>query len=250
MEDRFGADSVWEIGRLSIFPSGAFAAAPAEMAACLTLAGVAGAVDLLDLPCGPGRHSLPLARVGHRVVAVDRTPAYLDELRARAAADELKLEVVQADMREFVRPAAFDLILNLYHSFGYFEDIADDRRVLRNFAASLRPGGALLMDLIGREIMTRDFEPLRQRELPDGTVVREEALLSDDGRWLYSTWLFAVNGVTHEFDMSHRLYGGHELRDELTAAGFAEVALYGGLDGRPWSEDAIRLVAIARVAPC
>ena len=83
MEDRFGADSVWEIGRQSIFPTGAFAAAPAEMAACLKLAGVTGAVDLLDLPCGPGRHSLPLARVGHRVVAVDRTPPDQDELRAR-----------------------------------------------------------------------------------------------------------------------------------------------------------------------
>ncbi len=248
MEDRYGADSVWQIGRESIFPSSAFAAAPSEMAACLGLAGVTGAVDLLDLPCGPGRHSLPLARVGHRVVAVDRTPAYLDELRARAQDDELKLEVVQADMRQFVRPGAFDLILNLYHSFGYFEDIAQDRQVLRNFAASLRSRGALVMDLIGREIMTRDFQPLRQRELADGTVVREEAMLSDDGRWLYSTWLLAVDGVTHEFDMSHRLYGGIELQDELLAAGFSEVTLYGGFDGRPWSEDAIRLVAVARVS--
>ncbi len=250
MEDRFGADSVWEIGRQSIFPRGAFDAAPAEMAACLKLAGVTGAVDLLDLPCGPGRHSLPMARVGHRVVAVDRTPAYLKELRARAADDELKIDVVEADMREFVRPASFDLILNLYHSFGYFEDVEDDRRVLRNFATSLRPGGALLMDLIGREIMTRDFEPLRQRELPDGTVVREEAMLSDDGRWLYSTWLFTTDGETREFDMSHRLYGGDELRAELRLAGFDEVALHGGLDGRPWSPEAIRLVAVARVAPC
>jgi len=245
MDERHGDDSVWAVGRHSIFPAGAFGAAPAEMAACLKLAGVTTAVDVLDLPCGPGRHSLPLARVGHRVTAVDLTPSYLDELRE--AAGDLDIDIVEADMREFARPRSFDLILNLYHSFGYFDDPEDDRRVLRNMAASLRPGGALVMDLMAQEVIARDLQPYNERLLDDGTLVREESLLSDAGDWLHSTWTYLRPGERHEFDMSHRLYSAAALRRELRAAGFASVELFGGLDGRPFDDRAVRLVALARV---
>lgn len=248
MEERYGPDSVWAVGRQSIFPDGAFAAAPAELAACLTLAGVQGPVDVLDLPCGPGRHSVPMARIGHRVTAVDITPSYLDEVRSRIE-EGFSLDVVQADMREFVRPAAFDLILNLYHSFGYFDDPEDDRRVLRNMAASLRPGGVLVMDLMAQEVLARDLEPVNERLLEDGTLVREESLLSDDGSWLHSTWLYLRVDVRHTFDMSHRLYSGEGITRELRGAGFSEVRLLGGLDGRPWNADAVRLVVVARRGP-
>lgn len=246
MEHQHGDDSVWAVGRQSIFPVGAFAAAPAEMAACLKLAGVTGACDVLDMPCGPGRHALPLARVGHRVTAVDITPSYLEELRGHAVDGELDIDIVQADMREFVRPEAFDLALNLYHSFGYFDDKEDDRRVLRNFATSLRPGGVLVMDLIDKDVLARELRPFNERLLDDGTLVREESLVSPDGDWLHSTWTYLRPGERHEFDMSHRLYGGAELRRELLDAGFSAVDLFGGLDGRPFDAAAVRLVAVAR----
>ena len=142
MDLRHGPDSIWALARDAIFPPSAFDAGPLQVAAILGLAGVTDDVDILDMPCGPGRHALPLARVGHRVVGVDATPSYLDEIRPRIDED-MRLELVEADMRTFARDDAFDLALNLYHSFGYFEDEADDRRVLANLRRSLRPGGTL-----------------------------------------------------------------------------------------------------------
>ena len=241
MEQRHDDDSIWAVARDAIFPPEAFAAAAHEVAACVGFAGLTGPSDVLDMPCGPGRHALPLARVGHRVVAVDRTRAYLDELRA-AADPEHSLEVVEADMRDFVRPGAFDLALLLYNSLGYFDSPSEDRRLLENLWTSLRPGATLVIDLLPRELMTRLFEPVRERPLPDGRTLREEAELLDGGARLRSTW--TLSGA-RPFDMSLRLYGADELADLLADIGLSP-RLYGGFDGRPFEPTSPRMVVAAR----
>ena len=243
MDLRHGPDSIWALARDAIFPPSAFDAAPLQVAAILGLAGVTDDVDILDMPCGPGRHALPLARVGHRVVGVDATPSYLDEIRPRIDKD-MQLELVEADMRTFARDDAFDLALNLYHSFGYFEDEADDRRVLGNLRRSLRPGGTLVMDLMAAEQLSQDFAPVRERQMEDGSVVREESYI--DGTWMWSTWILERDGARHERDMSHRLYTRGALEDALRSAGFSKITGYGGFDGRPLDEDAVRTVLVAR----
>jgi len=243
LEQTVGAGSIWELAQDAIFPRGAFDAAPMQMAACLSLGGVQDDADILDLPCGPGRHSLPLARVGHRVVAVDCTARYLDAIVERRE-PEMSLEVVQADMREFVREDAFDLALNLYTSFGYFEDIEDDRRVLSNLRRSVRAGGSLVMDLMSREIMERAFAPARERPVSGGTL-REESSLSEHG-WMQSTWTLVRDGQTHAFDMSLRLYTAEQLGQALRDAGFEDVRVFGGFDRRPWDGDSARLVVVGR----
>lgn len=248
-------DALWQLVRASVFPEASFEAAPSEIAAIFGLLGRArGPLDVLDLPCGPGRHVLPLAQAGHRVVAVDRTRAYLDELEERLQerrsvqpGRELTVEPVESDMRDFVRPGAFDLALNLYTSLGYFEDIEDDRLVLGNLRASLRPGGALVIDLMPREVLARVFAPQRFRRLDDGAIQLQENRIVQDWRWMEVTWTFIKDGVARTCDLSHRIWGGPDLDEALRAAGFTDVELYGGFDGRPYDHLADRLVAVARV---
>src|SRR5204863_7756432 len=119
---------------------------------------------VLDLCCGLGRHSLELARRGFDVTGVDRTGVYLRRAQKQADSEGLKIEFVQEDMRQFCRPEAFDLTLNLFTSFGYFESPAEDRRVLVNVHKSLQPGGRLVMDMMGKEIIARVFRERDWRE--------------------------------------------------------------------------------------
>src|SRR5215475_6511249 len=114
---------------------------------------------VLDLCCGPGRHSLEFARRGFRVTGVDRTARYLTTARAAATRKGLTVEFVQEDMRHSHRPAAFDLALNLFSSFGYFEDVADDLRVLGHLHDALKPGGQALLEMAGKEPLARTFQP-------------------------------------------------------------------------------------------
>jgi SAM-dependent methyltransferase len=240
-------DAFWET--MPMFSERLWEIAPQQVDAILSLLGLEPGAAILDLPCGVGRHSLELARRGYRVTGVDRTEAYLETARQKAAAEGLDVEWIQSDMRAFVRPEAFDVVLNLFTSFGYFEDPAEDRRVAENLCRSLRPGGVMVMEMMGREVLARIFVPRDWQELPDGTLFLQERQVVRDWSWMENRWILVKpDGKRSEYMVSHRLYDGVGLRALLLEAGFAEVELYGGIEGTPYDTEAKRLAAIARKA--
>jgi SAM-dependent methyltransferase len=136
----FADESIWKDLYPFHFPETAFVVADDQVEKILRLTGLAGG-HVLDLCCGPGRHAVALAKRGFAVTAVDRTPFLLEHARARAAKANLPVEFVLEDMRRFSRPATFDLIINFFTSFGYFDDQADDFRVLELSARTSDPAG-------------------------------------------------------------------------------------------------------------
>src|SRR5438132_4320356 len=120
---------------------------------------------VLDLCCGPGRCAIPLAKRGFAVTGVDRTKFLLDKARSLAKRSRARVEWIQADMRDFVRPGAFDLVLNLYTSFGYFDDKAEDVQVLRNMLTNLRPGGKCVIEAAGKEYLARNLNATKHELL-------------------------------------------------------------------------------------
>lgn len=238
-------DSFWET--VPMFSQQLWEIAPKEVDSVVSILGIETGAAVLDLPCGVGRHSLELARRGYRVTGVDRTAAYLCEAGEKAAAEGLELELVQADMREFVRPGAFDAALNLYTSFGYFEDPAEDRRVAENFYRSLKPGGALIMEMMGKEVLARIFLPRDWQELPDGSLFLQERKVTDDWSWMENRWILVKDGQRKEFAVGHRIYDGAGLKALLLDVGFESVTLYGGrIEQSPYDNAAQRLMAVAR----
>ncbi len=239
-------DDFWETAPL--FGPQNLEAAPQEVDALLPLLGIEPGTQVLDLCCGVGRHSLELSRRGYQVTGVDRTAAFLRTARQRAAAEALSVEWVQADMREFVRPGAFDAAINLFTSFGYFEDPDEDRRVADNLFRSLRPGGVLAIEMMGKEVLARIFVPRDWQELADGTLFLQERAVTRDWSWMENRWILIKDGQRLEYAVGHRIYDGAGLRALLLDAGFESVTLHGGLDGAPYDTSAQRLVALARRA--
>jgi SAM-dependent methyltransferase len=237
-------DEFWET--VPMFPRELLDAAPQQVEALLALTATQPGAAVLDMPCGVGRHSLELARRGFAVTGVDRTDTYLRSATEKAAAQGLEVELIQADMRQFVRVEAYDLALNLFTSFGYFEDPADDRRVAENLFRSLKPGGVLVMEMMGKEVLARIFLPRDWQELPDGTFYLQERTVTRDWSWIENRWiLIRPDGRRHEYAVNHRLYDGAGLKALLQSVGFSEVELYGSLAGEPYDTQARRLVAVA-----
>src|SRR5262249_24807366 len=146
----FEDDTLWERVESFLFSqsrTGEMTVREAEQILALVRPSEDAAV--LDLCCGPGRHSLEFARRGFRVTGVDRTARYLDTARVAATREGLTVEFVQEDMRRFQRPAAFDLTLNLFTSFGFFAAAGEDLQVLRNLYTSLRAGGQVVLEMAG-----------------------------------------------------------------------------------------------------
>ncbi len=240
----------WALSRKSMFPESSFDAAGSEVASVFQLTGLLGkgTLDVLDLPCGPGRHSLALARAGHRVVGVDLTQSYLDEARRLIDAEGPRgpVELVRGDMRTFERRGAFDLAVNLFTSFGFFEDIEGDRQTLRRFHRNLRPGGTLFIDTQAKEVLARIFQPKGWVRLDDGTVMLQERRIAPGWDWVDVTWTYIKDGREDSVTFGHRVYSGAELTRELRESGFSDIQLFGGWDGRPFDQDARRLMVVAR----
>lgn len=239
-------DAFWEAFAPMMFTEERWAAAPDEVDAILRLVNLTPGATILDLGCGVGRHALELARRGYRVTGIDRTAAYLAEAQKRARKEGLPDAFLAADMRDFARPAAFDVVLSLYTSFGYFEDAADNRKVLVNVARSLKPEGCLVLQLMGKEVLARIFQARDWRE-QNGTYFLQERTLSNNWGRMQNRWILIQDGIVQEARVSHWIYSATELVGLLTSSGFSHVAIYGDLEGAPYDQVAKQLVAVARI---
>jgi SAM-dependent methyltransferase len=162
----FENDDFWRDFYPFMFADERFAATPDELDRILALTQCSGG-SVLDLCCGPGRHSVELARRGFQVTGVDRSPFLLAKAREHAARSGAPVEWIEQDMRNFVRPASFDLACSLFTSFGYFEDEQDDLRVLRNIHQSLKENGVFIMEMLGKERLARVWKDTMCTELAD-----------------------------------------------------------------------------------
>jgi SAM-dependent methyltransferase len=241
----FDDDSFWRELYPFMFPEERIAAADEQIAKALALTKPAGKA-VLDLCCGPGRCSIALAKKGFSVTGVDRTTYLLNKARAKAKAARVKIEWVRKDMRDFVRPGAFALVLSMFTSFGYFDDKQEDMTVLENMFASLQPGGACLIEVLGKERLAKILQPTTSTVLPDGTVMVERHVIFDDWTRVRNEWLLLRNGRMKSFKFHHTVYSGQELRDRMERVGFVAVKLYGNLDGDEYGPNAERLIAIGR----
>ncbi len=237
-------DAFWETFSPGMFGDEVMLRAAPDVDGLTALAEPAEGASVLDLCCGPGRHSLELARRGFRVTGVDRTAAYLDRARSAALAEGLSIELVLADARDFARPLAFDLAINLFTSFGYFEDPEDDRKMAQAVFSSLRPGGKFVMELMGKEVLARIFQANGWEER-DGVLLLQERWVRDDWGWMENRWLLVRDGQVHEQRLGHRLYSASELKALLRSVGFSEARAFGSLAGDPYDHQARRLVILA-----
>lgn len=140
----FDDDSFWIKLYPFMFPEQRFADAADQAERLVKLTNPQGR-EVLDLCCGPGRLSITLTQKGFLLTGVDRTAFLLNKARARARIAQVKIEWIQADMRAFLRPAAFDLVISMFTSFGYFANRQDDVHVLRNIFTNLKPFGVNIL---------------------------------------------------------------------------------------------------------
>lgn len=232
---------------------------------------LAGALDLqpaqrlLDLCCGPGRHLAFLCNYVNEAVGLDLSRVLLTRAREDCGLKEktgipnpqsglppgpqlCNPQLLQADMRFLpLAAAAFDRVVNLFTSFGYFENEADNAAVARGIARILRPGGLLALDHINREAMLAHLKPRTERALPDGRLLLEQRRYDEATRRVIKDIACSEpGGQVKGWRESVRVYAPDELEGLLADAGLKPVARHGDYDGGPWRPDSSRLILIAK----
>ncbi len=200
--------------------------------------------DVLDCPCGYGRHSIELARRGLHVVSSDRSEVLLAEAKRRAGEGEWP-RFVQADYRELpFEDASFDCVTNLFSSLGYWGD-EGDRRAVAEFRRVLRPGGSLVIETMHRDVLMAVFGPKSWEELPGGALMIEERTFDyERGMILARHEIVERDGSRLSARYEFRVYTATELIGFARDAGFEQVSCYGDFDEAPLSRNT-RLVLVA-----
>jgi len=226
-----------------LFGRSRIAATNEEVERIVSLLGLQAGSTVCDLCCGVGRHSVELARRQFCVTGVDRNLDYIETARRRGAAMGVDIEFVHEDMRSFWRSDCFDAVINMFTSFGYFEEPSDDIRVVENVYKSLKHDGKFLMELMGKEILARTF---RERDWvqEDDVIVLEERKVIKNWSAIENRWTVVKDGTHREYKFTHRLYSAVELSDVLKCCGFQRVDVCGDLAGAPYDEKAVRLVLV------
>ena len=213
--------------------------------AAARLAGCPEGGDLLDVPCGFGRHAVPLARAGYRVVAVDRSQALIEEARRRGGGERWP-KLVRADYRDLPQAdESFDAALNLFSSLGYLGD-EEDTRALAEIRRVMRPSARLVVEIMHRDLLVRTFAERGWHLLGEGRLLLEQRTFDPASGLAQTTQtLIASSGERDSRTFSLRVYSATELLAMLERAGFAEARCHGDLGGGAFGTTT-RLVVVAR----
>lgn len=236
-------ESFWQTVTSTMFDTDRWESAGDDVANLINLTKVAPAAVVLDVACGPGRHSQAFAARGHKVMGIDLMASFIDAARAACSEFGDRTEFLCIDAECFTREAQFDLALSLFNSLGY-RSRASDAHVLDNIFRSLLPRGILAVSLMTWEIVVRRFRSPTIRRHATG-IVRRVSRLSETSRVLTQEWEFTDSEGTRRFVSHQHLYTAEEISERVSTAGFKDCAQFQDFKGTPYGAGADALVLIA-----
>ncbi len=196
-------------------------------------------VSVLDLACGAGRHTAALRTRGYRAVGIDLS---LSLLRQRG-----DLPLARGDMRTLpFATGGFDLVLNFFTSFGYFEAERENFRVLEEVTRVLAPGGWFIIDLMNPG---RTLSALKARESSQvgGRQVEIERWYDETSRRVNKKiQLTRPGGRSRTYLESVRVYSQDEVTIGMRWAGLEVIASYGNFALERYEDASERLILVAR----
>jgi SAM-dependent methyltransferase len=215
----------------------------AEVAALVKLLDLHPPLRILDLACGFGRHTNRLAKLGYTVTGMDYMPGFIELARQDAARMAVQVDYRQGDMRGVDFKDEFDLALLLFTSFGYFED-DDNRRVIRNAAAALKPGGRLVFDIPHAPGFIPRLPPSEVIEKGQDLLINRYSFDEATKRF-HNRRILIRDGLRKDKPYSVRMYNTAEITDLLNEAGLVDHQI---LDekSQPVSPASRRMTVIAR----
>jgi SAM-dependent methyltransferase len=217
--------------------------APDEARRVKKLLGLRKGARVLDCPCGLGRLSRALAKLGLDVTGADLTASYVRGARRRAKEDGADIRFVVCDMRELPFEEEFDAVVNWFTSIGYFDE-AGDLAVATAAYAALKPGGRFLLEAMNKSWLVTHWNPRPEVTTVGSTRVQAAPRWDTRARVIRDTWTMQRGRKRKRKQLTLRPYNGTEIRRLLRKAGFRDIRLHANPPGRRFSRHAKRYIAV------
>jgi SAM-dependent methyltransferase len=186
--------------------------------------------EVLDLACGRGRHAIYLASFGYRVAGLDLSPHNI-ELARKKAGDQVHFKV--HDMRDPL-PGTYDLVLNLFTSFGYFNTYDEHLTALKNIYNSLKPGGYFILDYLNAVYVEAN---LVKHNTVNIEGVEFELTRRINGAYIEKDILIRNGDHTRFFQEKVRAFSKVELTEMAVTAGFNVEEVWGNYEMNAYDKE-------------
>ncbi|MBS4033804.1 MAG: class I SAM-dependent methyltransferase [Ignavibacterium sp.] len=199
---------------------------------------------VLDMACGTGRHSILFARKGFDVTAVDLSWNMISAAQKKAELENLQIKFIQSDLRNFTYSSKFDLIVNLFTSFGYFESDSENFRILETAYDHLNSEGYFVLDFFNKDFIEQNLNPESREKIKNGEIIQQRKI---DGLRIIKKIIVTTSGNSKEYFESVRMFSKEELVNELIRIGFAIEKTFGDFHGNKFEQySSSRIIIIAR----
>jgi SAM-dependent methyltransferase len=194
---------------------------------------------VLDLACGSGRHSKYLGAKWW-TSGID-----LSEVLLRIARrNDSPARLVRGDIRALpYRKSAFDLVVNLFTSFGYFEKDLEHELVIRDLSRVIAAHGTFVLDYLNADAVREQLVPYDERTI-GGRVVEQRREITAGGRFVVKH--ISLKNEGREFVERVRLFTRGELEAMLVRADFSIETAYGDYGGESLTDSSPRVILFAR----
>ena len=199
---------------------------------------------VLDLACGPGRHSILFARKGFEVTGIDLSENLLRVAESTARKEKLDIKFIKADLRRVDLTEKFDLVVNLFTSFGYFEKDEDNFSIFRTASNLLRPGGYFVFDFLNSSFIENNLVRESREDKPHEIIIQKRRI---EGGRIIKDINIQYNGKVKTFYESVKLYRWGELSEAIHKNGLAIKKTFGDFTGSDFIEaTSPRMIIIAQ----
>ncbi len=199
---------------------------------------------VLDMACGAGRHSILFAEAGYNVTAVDLSEKLIKVAKKTANEAGLKINFIESDLRQFAISEQFDLIVNLFTSFGYFEKDFENFKIIKTAYNHLKENGFFVLDFFNQGHVQKNLTSKTVDIIPGGLITQERIVEKSRIKKLITIKKYDVE---QKFLESVRMFSPDELISSIVAIGFNVVEVLGDFDGNPFNfSSSSRVIILAR----
>ena len=197
--------------------------------------------SVIDLGCGKGRHSVSLHELGFDVLGIDLSKESIAIAQEKKTAG-LSFEV--QDMRQFTVANPVDCIMNLFTSFGYFDNETDNNLVIQRVREALVPGGYFVIDYFNSEMVQQCHGDSKSLTIQDIQFTLNKRI---ENNRVIKTIDVDDHGKLSHYEERVQLFKMEQLSQMLIAQDLIPIATFGDYKLNPFeASTSDRLIIIAK----
>jgi len=208
--------------------------------------------NILELCCGTGRLTIPIANEGYNISGVDITPSMLEQAKVKAAEDNLKIDFIQADIRSLELNNKYDLIFIPFNSIHHLYQNSDLFQALKVVKKHLKENGLFLLDCFNPNIQyiveaEKEQKEIAEYKTKDGreVLIKQKMLYENKSQINRIEWHYFINDKFDSIqNLDMRLYFPQELDSYLQQIGFKIIHKFGSFQEEEFNDSSEKQIFV------